>query len=148
MQLPLGTDPDELLLAEGGPQRWNELREVALPLIDHVIGVVADKYDIKTARGKSDAVQELSQFIRELGDAIQRAHYIQRIASVLRTPEEAVQEAVTRARRGPGGRGQGSGVRDQGSGVSRDSSNPDRQSMAPAVAGLPAALDPATAAEE
>ena len=43
MQLPRGTDPDELLLAEGGPQRWNELREAALPLIDHVIGVAADK---------------------------------------------------------------------------------------------------------
>src|SRR4051794_24880855 len=105
MQLPRGTDPDELLLADGGPQRWNELRDAALPLIDHVIGVAASKYDIKTARGKSDAVQELSLFVRELGDPIQRAHYIQRIASVLRTPEEAVQETVTRAHRGAADKG-------------------------------------------
>ena len=68
MQLPRGTDPDELLLAAGGPERWTTLRDGALPLVDHVIGVVTGKYDLKTARGKSEAVQELALFIRELGD--------------------------------------------------------------------------------
>jgi DNA primase len=146
MQLPRGTDPDELLLAEDGPQRWNELRDAALPLIDHVIGVIASKYDIKSARGKSDAVQELSLFVRELGDAIQRAHYIQRIASVLRTPEEAVQEAVTRARRGPG-TGSRSGDRQRSTG-DRQSAAVDPRPTTPAFNGLPDALDPATATEE
>ncbi|MFL5734954.1 MAG: DNA primase [Chloroflexia bacterium] len=147
MQLPRGTDPDELLLADGGPQRWNELRDAALPLIDHVIGVAASKYDIKTARGKSDAVQELSLFVRELGDPIQRAHYIQRIASVLRTPEEAVQEAVTRARRGAADKGRAQSERQRtpaGTGSPASEARPP----SPMFAGLPEALDPATAAEE
>src|SRR5439155_21888909 len=94
--------PDGLLLAAGGPEQWASLRDNALPLVDHVIGVVTGKYDIKTARGKSEAVQELALFIRELGDPVQRAHYEQRVAAVIRVPDESVQEAVRRARGGQG----------------------------------------------
>jgi DNA primase len=106
MQLPRGMDPDELLLSEGGSKQWDELRESALTLVDHVTGVVSSSYDTSTARGKSDAVGELALFIREVGDPVQRAHYIQRISSTLRVPEDAVQEAVGRYRGGSGGRNQ------------------------------------------
>ncbi len=105
MQLPRGVDPDELLLAEGGPARWDALRELALPLIDHVIGVVSGKYDLNSARGKADAVADLTLFVREIGDPVQRAHYIQRVSAALRVPEDAVQEAIGR------NRGQGSARR-------------------------------------
>ncbi len=98
MQLPRGIDPDELLLSEGGPAQWDSIREAALPLIDHVIGVVSNKYDLTSARGKSDAVADLSLFVREIGDAVQRAHYIQRVAAAIRVPEDAVQEAIGRAK--------------------------------------------------
>jgi DNA primase len=98
MQLPRGIDPDELLLSEGGPQRWDELREGALPLVEHVIGVVAAKHDLKSPHGKSAAVQEMALFIRELGDPIQRAHYIQRVATTMRVPEDAIQESLRRSR--------------------------------------------------
>jgi DNA primase len=98
MQLPRGIDPDELLLSERGPEQWTQLRDAALSLVDHVIGVVASKHDLTSAHGKSAAVQEMTPFIRELGDSIQRAHYAQRVASVMRVPEEAVQEAIGRPR--------------------------------------------------
>ncbi|HET9494226.1 MAG TPA: DNA primase [Chloroflexia bacterium] len=98
MQLPRGTDPDELLLSDGGPAKWDALREEALPLVDHVINVVAAKYDLSSARGKSDAVGELALFVREIGEPVQRAHYVQRVAAAIRVPEDAVQEAVGRAR--------------------------------------------------
>jgi DNA primase len=98
MQLPRGTDPDELLLSDGGPAKWDALREAALPLVDHVINVVAARYDLSSARGKSDAVGELALFVREIGEPVQRAHYVQRVAAAIRVPEDAVQEAVGRAR--------------------------------------------------
>lgn len=97
MQLPRGIDPDELLLAEGGPARWEQLRDGALPLVDHVIGVVAAKHDLNSAHGKSEAVSEMALYVREIGDPVQRAHYMQRVASVLRVPEDAVREAIGRA---------------------------------------------------
>ncbi|MDQ3931208.1 MAG: toprim domain-containing protein, partial [Chloroflexota bacterium] len=97
MQLPRGIDPDELLLADGGPARWEQLREGALPLVDHVIGVVAAKHDLNSAHGKSEAVSEMALYVREIGDPVQRAHYMQRVASVLRVPEDAVREAIGRA---------------------------------------------------
>jgi DNA primase len=103
MQLPRGLDPDELLLAEGGQARWEELREKALPLVEHVISVIASKHDLSTARGKSEAVAEVAQYVREVGDPVQRAHYAQRVASVLRVPEEAVLEVIgTRSSSGAG----------------------------------------------
>ncbi len=98
MQLPRGTDPDELLLSDGGPAKWDALREAALPLVDHVINVVAARYDLSSARGKSDAVGELALFVSEIGEPVQRAHYVQRVAAAIRVPEDAVQEAVGRAR--------------------------------------------------
>jgi DNA primase len=97
MQLPRGKDPDELLLAEGGPARWEELRESALPLVDHVIGVVAGKHDLESAHGKSEAVSEMALYIREIGDPVQRAHYMQKVAAVLKVPDDAVREAISRA---------------------------------------------------
>jgi DNA primase len=136
MQLPRGTDPDELLLEEGGPQRWEKLRDDALPLVDHVIAVATGKYDLKSARGKSEAVGELALFIRELGDPVQRAHYAQRIAAILRVPEESVLEAISRARRG-----QGSGARGQGLEIQNPNSKIQN-------VGLPDPLDPNSAPEE
>lgn len=149
MQLPRGVDPDELLLSEGGPERWATLLKDALPLVDHVIGVVAGKYDIATARGKSEAVAEISGFLRELGDPVQRAHYEQRVAAVLRVPELAIQEAVAHAK-GTGGRSQ----------AARNARIDDRQESARSgesaqdrvrnsqQAGLPDPLDAASAPEE
>lgn len=96
MQLPRGVDPDELLLEEGGPARWEALREGAMPIVDHVIGMVSEKHDLNSAHGKSEAVGEMVLFVREIGDPVQRAHYIQRVASALRVPEDAVREAMSR----------------------------------------------------
>lgn len=140
MQLPRGTDPDELLLSAAGPDRWAQLLNSALPLVDHVLGVVAAKYDLTSAHGKSDAVREIALFVRELGDPVQRAHYAQRIAAALRVPEEAVQEAIGKirpARREPKQR------LTQNPGQSLDRSEEKAQNS-----GLPHPIDPAAAPEE
>lgn len=117
MQLPRGMDPDELLLAESGHASWRALREAALPLVDHVIGVVSGKYDLNSAHGKSEAVGEMALFVREIGDPVQRAHYIQRVASALRVPEDAVREAMSRMsappRKGSGNKAQGAAAIDK-----------------------------------
>jgi DNA primase len=140
MQLPRGKDPDELLLEPGGTEQWEHLRESALPLVEHVIGVVAAKYDLKTAHGKSDAVKEMALFVREIGDPVQRSHYAQRVASVMRVSEESVSEALGR---------RGSGVRSQESGKRRyNEPTPDTRQLTPAHSGLPSPSDPGAAAEE
>ncbi len=136
MQLPRGVDPDELLLEEGGPARWQTLRAAALPLVEHVISVAVHKYDLSSAHGKSEAVGEMALFVREVGDPVQRAHYIQRVAAVLRVPEEAVREAMARSDRGNRGKGQAARKPDQPAGHT------------PASDGLPAAVDPLAPDEE
>ncbi len=150
MQLPRGTDPDELLLSGEGPVRWEQLREEALPLIDHVIGVVTARYDLSTAHGKSAAVQEMAPFIREVGDPVQRAHYEQRVASVLRVPVEAVQEAVGRVRPARGRQRKPPATRPpDGAGVRHPEGarDPAGQHLA-RYTGLPDPADPDAAPEE
>ncbi|HKP53298.1 MAG TPA: DNA primase [Chloroflexia bacterium] len=141
MQLPRGKDPDELLLEPGGPQQWEQLREDALPLVEHVIGVVAARHDLKSAHGKSDAVKEMALFVREIGDPVQRAHYAQRVASVMRVSEEAVAEALGRgARKAEGGRQKAVGREYREGRTERD--------VTPAHTGLPSPIDPGAATEE
>jgi DNA primase len=135
MQLPRGLDPDEMLLQPDGAERWDALRDAALPIVEHVIGAVAARHDLTTARGKSEAVGEVAAYVREVGDPVQRAHYAQRVASVLRVPEEAVYEAL-------GGR---SSARSPRRTQSQPQPSADRR---PSVVGLPEPLDPFVAPEE
>ncbi len=135
MQLPRGVDPDELLLEEGGPARWDALREAAMPLVDHVIGMVAEKYDLNSAHGKSEAVGEMVLFVREIGDPVQRAHYMQRVASALRVPEDAVREAMSRMSTPPK---RGSGNKAQ---AQNPATSPDKPSTQPSTLGPQSSVD-------
>jgi DNA primase len=95
MALPRGKDPDELLLQD--PAAWDTLLDAAQPVADHFIGVVTGNLDLRTAHGKSEAVRQVAPLIRAIGDAVQRAHYMQKVATVTQSPLAAIEQAVARA---------------------------------------------------
>jgi DNA primase len=94
MALPRGKDPDELLLQD--PAAWDTLLDAAQPVADHFIGVVTGNVDLRTAHGKSEAVRQVAPLIRAIGDAVQRAHYMQKVATVTQSPLAAIEQAVAR----------------------------------------------------
>jgi DNA primase len=94
MALPRGKDPDELLLQD--PAAWDTLLDAAQPVADHIIGVVTGNVDLRTAHGKSEAVRQVAPLIRAIGDAVQRAHYMQKVATVTQSPLAAIEQAVAR----------------------------------------------------
>jgi len=94
--LPDDRDPDEVIRAD--PARWEQLVTEAQPVIEYVFSATAARHDITTPRGKSTAVQDLAPLIREIVDQVQQAHYVQRLARLLKIDTRAIWDAVRQTR--------------------------------------------------
>ena len=90
--LPPGKDPDEVI--RESTDVWAELLARAVPLTDYYFQIVTAELDITTAKGKSDAVERLKPILQDIGDAVQRHHYIQRLARLVHMDERALAEIL------------------------------------------------------
>lgn len=92
--MPEGRDPDEVIRDD--PDRWARLVRDALPLMDYYFQVAAAEKDLRSAEGKAAVVRELTGLIGEMGDAIERAHYLQKLARLVRIDERTLAAEMTR----------------------------------------------------
>ena len=90
--LPEGRDPDDIIRQNA--DTWQELISTATPLVDYYFGIVANQYDLDSARGKGEAVAELTPLIAELGDEAELQHYIQRLSRLVRIEERTIEQRV------------------------------------------------------
>ncbi len=95
--LPQGMDPDDLIRSQ--PGQWEELIRTAQPLVDYFFDLVQAQYDLATAQGKAQAVAQIAPLIAELGDEIERQHYIQRLSRLVQIDEQTIQHRVEAAAR-------------------------------------------------
>ncbi len=95
--MPEGLDPDEVIKED--PDRWARLVEEALPLMDYYFRTAAAEGDLDSAEGKSALVRQLLPLIGEMGDAIERAHYLQKLAQLVRIEERTLAAEMTRVKR-------------------------------------------------
>jgi DNA primase len=95
--MPEGKDPDDVIRAD--PQRWQAAVDAAKPLVDFYFDVVASIEDLSSARGKGLAVAELAPLIAELGDEIERQHYVQRLSRLVQVDEITIAGRVQAATR-------------------------------------------------
>ena len=86
--LPQGKDPDAVIRED--PQEWQRLVDQALPLMDHLIGVVASKVDLTKPEGKSLASEQLLPLIAELEDDVEREFYLGKLAGLLGVNEKTL----------------------------------------------------------
>ncbi len=98
MTLPAGQDPDDVI--RDAPELWQQLVDRAEPVLDYYFRVVTEGLDLTAASGKSEAVQQLSPIIRELGDTVERTHYTQKLARLVRMDENALGREIGQGRRG------------------------------------------------
>jgi DNA primase len=98
--MPEGQDPDDVIRTD--PEQWSRLVEGALPLMDYYFQVAGVNRDLESAEGKSGLVRQLLPLIGEIGDGIERAHYLQKLARLVRMDEKilAAEMSVARSRRG------------------------------------------------
>ncbi len=95
--LPEGMDPDEVIRED--PARWEALIAQAKPVMDYYFDVLTSDLDLTTAKGKAEAVRRLGPLIAEMGDRVQRTHYLQQLARMVQVDERQLWQQI---RRGPG----------------------------------------------
>ncbi|MBK8046357.1 MAG: DNA primase [Anaerolineales bacterium] len=94
-RMPIGKDPDDVIRQD--PAAWHAAVDAAKPLVDFYFDVVAGQSDLNSARGKGQVVAELSPLIAELGDEIERQHYIQRLSRLVQVDETTIAGRVAAA---------------------------------------------------
>ena len=97
-RMPEGRDPDDVIRSD--PGQWQAVVEAAKPLVDFYFDIVAAHADLTSATGKGQTVAELAPLIAELGDDVERQHYIQRLSRLVQIDEMTIAGRVQAAARG------------------------------------------------
>ncbi|MDQ3248664.1 MAG: toprim domain-containing protein, partial [Chloroflexota bacterium] len=108
ISMPAGRDPDDVI--RQAPQDWQTLVAGAQPLVDFYFNIVAQQYDLTSARGKGQAVAELTPLIAELDDEIERQHYAQRLSRQVQIDEMTILGRVQAAAKTSAIKTDGAGV--------------------------------------
>ena len=98
--LPKGKDPDDVIKEDA--RAWQKLLEEALPLVDYTFNVVTAELDLSKASGKSQAVDKLLPIVAEINNPIRQAHYLQKLAQLLKVSERSIEAALARIKPKPG----------------------------------------------
>ncbi len=101
VSLPEGKDPDEFIRTNGS--EWEKVVMNALPLMEYLIPVVSDRFDIDSLGGKGRVVESLSPIFRLL-DPFDMEKYVGMLADQLSATSETVQAALKQVPRRPGPR--------------------------------------------
>jgi DNA primase len=62
--------------------------EGALPVVDYYFSLISSRLDLSSAKGKSAAAKELFPIIEELGDEVEKSHYLQKLARLIKVDEK------------------------------------------------------------
>ncbi|MGQ9684050.1 MAG: DNA primase [Anaerolineae bacterium] len=94
LSLPEGLDPDEVI--RESPSRWEQLVADAQPVMDYYFRALTAGLDLAKAKDKATAVTALLPLIGEIANGVERAHYLQRLASMVRTDERVLAAQMER----------------------------------------------------
>jgi DNA primase len=92
VSLPPGRDPDEVI--RESPSRWAQLIGQAKPVIDYYFDALTADLDLTTAKGKAEAVRALGALIADIGDRVQRTHYLQQLARMVQVDERTLWQQI------------------------------------------------------
>jgi DNA primase len=74
------------------------LQEEALPIVDYTFNMITSGLDLTTARDKSLAADKLLPIIAEIRDMVRQAHYLQKLARLVKVNERSLEAALGRMR--------------------------------------------------
>jgi DNA primase len=92
--LPAGKDPDEVMRED--INTWQKLVDTAVPLIDFMFEKTAGKLDLTRAAGKSKSVEGLLPIVAEINDPIRQAHYLQKLAGLVKVDVNTIKASLSR----------------------------------------------------
>ncbi len=94
--LPQGKDPDELIREDAS--QWQKLIMEAKPMVDFIFESATAKVDLASARDKSLTAEKLLPLLLEMQDPLRQAHYLERLARLLKIDEHVLGDALKRFR--------------------------------------------------
>jgi len=88
LRLPPGQDPDDLIREE--PQRWADLVEGAVSVVDFYFQILMADLDPEDSKAKASLVDKLLPVLQAVANPVEREDYAQKIARTLRIDARAV----------------------------------------------------------
>jgi DNA primase len=82
---PEGKDPDEVI--RNHPESWKSAVSAAKPLTDFIIDLIREKFDLKSAAGKQQAVEKILPVIEQVKEPVRRGEYIQKLSKAVNVNE-------------------------------------------------------------
>ena len=98
--LPQGKDPDDVIRQD--KEDWCRLVDEAQPVIDYTFDRATAELDLNSARDKSRLASRLLPTIAEIKDTVRQAHYLQKLARLVRVSERKLEAALGKVRLGQG----------------------------------------------
>ena len=100
--LPRDKDPDDFIREDA--KTWQRLVGEALPVVDYTFDMVISSLNLNTARDKSLAVDRLLPVIAGMKDIVRQAHYLQKLARLVKVSEKNLEVAMNRTKTAQNGR--------------------------------------------
>ena len=94
VEIPDGKDPDDCIKKD--PEVWKKAVADAVPFYDYIIDSAVKKYDSKSAEGKKKIISETAKFLQPIGNAVVKAHYLQKLSGLLSVSEEIIETQIQR----------------------------------------------------
>lgn len=95
--LPAGKDPDDIL--KEGLDVWEKIITEAIPIVDFYFQAVTSDLDLRTAKNKSVAVQELLPVLRDIGNRVEQRHYVRKLARLIHVDEPTLMAELNSGQR-------------------------------------------------
>lgn len=95
IQLPRGQDPDDLI--RDHPQRWTELVDGAVSVVDFYLQILIDGLDLDDTKAKAQVVDKLLPILQAVANPVERDDYVQKIGRILRVDPRAIQSRLQSA---------------------------------------------------
>jgi DNA primase len=92
--LPRDKDPDDIIKEDAS--QWQKLITEAKPMIDFIFESVTSKLDLESVGGKSSAVENLLPLLLGMKDPLRQAHYVERLAKLLKIDERILVDSLRR----------------------------------------------------
>jgi len=92
--LPKGKDPDNVIREDA--KMWQNFLEEALPIVDYTFNMVTAELDLNTAKGKSLAADKLLPIVAEMKDTVRQAHYLQKLARLVKVSQHSLEATLGR----------------------------------------------------